>query len=273
MSENRSVLIAGRGYIGTALAEKLKSLGWDVDGICRSVKNSPSLFNPIYQDLTQSFKLSKKYSYIFYLASADSHDAKSYDQAYRIGVLNLLNALTSFSKPKRFVFVSSTSVYSQCDGEWIDEFSSVSCEGFTRQALLSGEKLVLESDLPSVVVRFSGIYGPGRMRFREEVLSKKKGLIEPDFFTNRIHRDDCVGSLVHLMEKAREGGIYIASDCEPARHNDIVKWLCKQAHTEPSHLPSAAEASFHRGNKRCSNKKLVESGYKFIHPSFKSGYL
>ena len=274
MKENNSVLIAGCGYVGSALAEKLTNLGYKVDGIRRFMKESSNSFNPIYQDLTQPFKLFKRYSHVFYLTSAGSYDANSYDRAYRLGVVNLLDALVPFPKPELFVFVSSTSVYPQHDGEWIDEQSLISSDGFARQALLSGEKLVIESGIPSLVVRFSGIYGPGRMRFKEEILLQQRGLVEPPFYTNRIHRDDCVGALVHLMKNGKAGETYIASDCEPSLHNDVVKWLCEQARIEPlSSSPSNPALSIHRGNKRCSNKKLIESGYEFIHPTFKSGYV
>lgn len=274
MDKNNSILIAGCGYVGSALAEKLTTCGSIVEGICRSTKEGPSSFNPIYQDLTQPFKLCKRYSHVFYLASAGSYDANNYDRAYRLGVMNLLKALAPFPKPELLVFVSSTSVYSQHDGEWIDERSPTSSEGFARQALLSGEELVLESNIASIIARFSGIYGPGRMLFKEEILSHQRGLVEPNFFTNRIHRDDCVGALVHLMKNGKAGEIYIASDCEPSLHNDVVNWLCEQARIDPLNAsPTTSRVSKHRGNKRCSNKKLLESGYAFIHPSFKSGYI
>jgi nucleoside-diphosphate-sugar epimerase len=273
MNDEKFVLLAGCGYVGSALAKTLTELGWNVDGIRRSNREDPKSYHPIYQDMTQPFTFSRRYSHIFYLASADSYGEKSYDQAYRLGLANLLNALSDWPKPELLVFVSSTSVYPQHEGEWVDEDSPVSHGGFARQAILAGEKLALERDIPSLVVRFSGIYGPDRMGFRDSILSRQRGLVKESFFTNRIHRDDCVSVLKHLMTRGKTGEIYLASDCEPSDYNEVVRWLCANAGVEPlvespSHLPM----SVHRGNKLCSNKKLLDSGYEFIHPTFRSGY-
>ncbi len=273
MHKDRSALIVGCGYVGSSLAEKLTESGWDVEGLRRSNIELTKSYKPIYQDLAQPFRLSKRYSHVFYLVSADSYDAESYDRAYRLGVVHLLEALAHLPKPELLVFVSSTSVYAQNDGGLVNEESPVSSEGFARQALLNGEKLVLESGIPAIVLRFSGIYGPGRMRFRDSVLNGHTGLAQTNFYTNRIHRHDCVGVLQHMITNGKSGEIYIGSDSEPVGHNETVSYLAQKAGIEILKASPLSSPSVHRGNKRCSNQKLLASGYQFIYPSFRSGYL
>ncbi|MBP6218006.1 MAG: SDR family oxidoreductase [Oligoflexales bacterium] len=267
----RRALIAGCGYIGKKLAEDLSRKGWEVDGLSRSQSADQTYFRTVVQDLSRPFTLADSYDVVFYLVSADCYEEEAYDLAYRRGLQNLLQAVVEHTRTSRLIFVSSTSVYAQGDGTWVDETSPCSHDGFARQALLGGEQLALQSGLPAMVVRFSGIYGPGRMRFRDSVLKGETGLVYPSFFTNRIHRDDGAAALVHLMEKGIPGEIYLVTDAEPADYNDVIRWICSEAGREA--LPGVGVSpSHHRGNKRCSSRKLLDTGFTFIHPNFRSGY-
>ena len=273
MSVSKAALVAGCGYVGRELAHQLTNKSWSVDAIRRSKPvGSDEGFQTICQDLNQPFQLYSAYNSVFYLVSADSYRSESYESAYHTGLKNLLAALSKWPKPEQLIFVSSTSVYAQSDGAWVDEQSPVSQEGFGRQSLLAGEALALQSGIPSLVVRFSGIYGPERMRFRDSILAGTTALLERSCFTNRIHRGDCVGSLIHLMNNGKSNEVYIASDSEPADYNDVVRWICKQAGVKNPDVEASPSPSFHRGNKRCSNRKLLSTGYRFLYPDFRSGY-
>ena len=109
-----------------------------------------------------------------YAAAADRSTEEAYRLAYVDGVRNLLAApALQRSPPRRFFFVSSTAVYAQDDGEWIDESSPAGPTHFRARLLLAGESLVRESASAATATRccVSGIYGPGRTRLIERVRS------------------------------------------------------------------------------------------------------
>ena len=93
-------------------------------------------------------------------------------------------------------------------------------------------------------------------------------------WTNRIHRDDCVGVLDMLVTRATRGqaldDIYLATDDEPATLFDVLEWMKDRiGDVEPDHdVPEATR----RANRRCSNKRLRDLGYEFIYPTYRDGY-
>jgi nucleoside-diphosphate-sugar epimerase len=142
--------------------------------------------------------------------------------------------------------------------------------------VLEGERLLLGSPFPATVLRLGGIYGPGRTRLIERV---RRGLAVcpdgPPLYTNRIHRDDCAGALHHLMNVDQPDQIYIGVDHEPAEQCEILRWLAAQLGVSPPGVepPSGSEVRRHQSNKRCSNAKLMASGYIFRYPAFRDGYM
>jgi nucleoside-diphosphate-sugar epimerase len=158
------------------------------------------------------------------------------------------------------------------DGSWIDEDSPTEPESFSGKRLLEAEQIILAGGLPATVVRFSGIYGPGRNRLIEQVRQGKAS--SSLHITNRIHADDCARVLAHLVELNRCGekldDIYLASDSAPTPMIDVVAWLAQQMDRENFLSPDAVNE---RGNKRCSNQRLLATGFELRYPSFKDGYV
>jgi nucleoside-diphosphate-sugar epimerase len=192
------------------------------------------------------------------------------------GVRHLLSALvTQGHKLQRFIFTSSTGVYAQQSGEWVDETSPAEPVHFSGRELLLAEQTVLRSGFPAIVVRLGGIYGPGRTRLIDSV---RRGTAEctdgPAVYTNRIHRDDCAGVLQHVMQLAQPNSLYVAVDNEPAEQNTVLRWLTLQLGLPPPRTVPAGNADVrgHRSNKRCRNARLVETGYMFRYPTFREGY-
>jgi nucleoside-diphosphate-sugar epimerase len=122
------------------------------------------------------------------------------------------------------------------------------------------------------VVRFGGIYGPGRTRLIDSVRSGQ-ARCEPGLYTNRIHRDDCAGVLEHLLALAAPAPLYIGVDDEPALQCEVLRWLAQQLGVPPP-VPSGAPDDSRRrgGNKRCCNARLRASGYRLLYPSYCEGY-
>jgi nucleoside-diphosphate-sugar epimerase len=142
--------------------------------------------------------------------------------------------------------------------------------------LLEGEQL-LRARLGerSCVVRLGGIYGPGRERLLAEVRAGIGCAREPVRYTNRIHRDDCAGLLHFLLERWQSGSpvapLYLGVDSEPAPMWEVRQWLARQLGVS---LDEGREKTSLRavGSKRCSNRRLLEAGYRMIHPDYRAGY-
>ena len=141
---------------------------------------------------------------VVYAVAAGSRDEGAYRRAYVDGVSALLEVLEARAEPPRRVFfVSSTSVYGERGGEWIDETAPLAPRGFAGESLAAGERRMLASPIPATVVRFAGIYGPGRGWMIERARAGASCAGDPPKFTNRIHRDDCAGVLAHLVGSRR----------------------------------------------------------------------
>ncbi|MYH90732.1 MAG: sugar nucleotide-binding protein, partial [Gammaproteobacteria bacterium] len=96
------------------------------------------------------------------------------------------------------LFLSATSVYAQNRGEWLDEESPTSPGTYNGMSLLSAEEAVLGWSPNPLVVRFAGIYGPDRMRLVRQLEKPLTIQRTPAAYTNRVHQEDCVGSLRFL---------------------------------------------------------------------------
>lgn len=217
---------------------------------------------------------------IITMTPSDYSDA-GYQQAYVHTVDNLLTVLAereaqpAWRAPQLILFVSSTSVYGQSNGEWVDESSATEPEGYSGQRLLEAEQRLQQSRYPATSVRFSGIYGPGRHRLIQQVRDGK-GSPEPaadelPLYSNRIHVDDCAGVLAHLLQQPTVQPLYLASDCEPSPLAEVKQWLATQMGYPTEHLQPGPEAA-NRASKRCRNQRLLESGYRFRYPTYQQGY-
>jgi hypothetical protein len=101
---------------------------------------------------------------------------------------------------RRLLFVSSSSVFAQKDGEWIDETASTEPEGYSGKVMLEAEQLALHSGIPASVVRLTGIYGPGREWLLSQVRQGYRVAEEPPLYGNRIHAEDAASLLAFLLQ-------------------------------------------------------------------------
>jgi nucleoside-diphosphate-sugar epimerase len=274
-----SILIAGCGYVGTALGVRLAAAGHVVWGLRRSALGLPPSIRHVAADLTAPETLQRLPSaldVVFYSAAPNGSDEAAYRAIYVDGLRHLLEALRrQRQKPRRVLFTSSTAVHAQSAGEWVDEASPTEPSHFTGSQVLEGERLLLGGPFPATVLRLGGIYGPGRTSLIDRV---RQGLVAcrdgPALYTNRIHRDDCADALQHLMTLAEPGAIYLGVDHEPADQCEVLRWLAARLGAPPPRVEawSGVDSRRHRTNKRCRNTKLVSSGYVFHYPTYREGY-
>jgi nucleoside-diphosphate-sugar epimerase len=210
---------------------------------------------------------------VLYTAAADAADEGSYRRAYVDGPRHLLQWLAQQGqRPRRLLFVSSTAVYGQRAGEWVDEDSETAPPTFRGRLLLEGERLVQGSAFPAVVLRLGGIYGPGRTWLLDEVRAGRAAASRAGApqWSNRIHEADAAGALFHLARLPAPAPLYLGVDCAPAPRDEVAAWLHARLGLPPP--PSAADAPPADGSKRCSNARLLASGYACRYPTFREGY-
>lgn len=264
-------LVAGAGYVGAELARRLVAAGDDVVVLRRSAVAPPPGARAFRADLTDPSTLAAlpPADLVFYTAAADERSDAAYRRAYVDGLAHLVERLARLAPaPRRLLFTSSTAVYGQQHGEWVDETSPAEPADFAGRRMLEAEALVGAAPFPATVLRLGGIYGPGRASL---VAQARAGARGSEAYTNRIHRDDAAAALVHLAQLAEAPGVVLGVDSEPARGCDVVAWLAARLGL-PAPGSGAPEARRARGSKRCRNERLLATGFRFAYPTFREGY-
>lgn len=256
--------------MGNALGRRLLEDGASVWGVRRRVEALGPGIEPWRIDLTdpQSFGTPPApFDTVFYTASADRRDEEAYRAIYVDALRNLLAHLRASGCPlERVLFTSSTAVYGQSGGEWVDETSMTEPRAFNGSILLEAESLIANAPEVGINVRLSGIYGPGRLRLVRKVWSGEARATEG--WTNRVHVEDCGGLLHHLCKLEDPAPLYLGTDDRPATTAEVVTWM---AEVLGKPRPEPGETT--RLNKRCRNTRLRDAGYEFTYPSFREGYL
>lgn len=280
-------LIVGCGYVGVALGAELARCGHGVFGLRRTPAAAPELveagIQPVYGDLTSPADLDRlpgPFDWVVNCVSSSHGGAADYRHVYLEGMRTLVDWARRHP-PQKLVYTSSTSVYGQEDGSWVDETSPTEPEAETSQVLLAAEKVALDAARaegpPVVVLRVGGIYGPGRgYLFRQYLSGQGLPAGQEQRISNMIHRTDVAGCICAALERGRAGEIYNAVDDEPVTYLDFLLWVAQtlQRPTVPP-VVDAASSPRKRGasNKRVSNRKLkAELGYRFQFPTFREGY-
>lgn len=273
-----SVLIVGCGDVGGRLARQLLVAGWSVSGLRRNISALPEGVTGIAADLEQGVCPATWPSvgpdYLVYCVAASQHDEAGYRSAYVDGLRNVLGWLAGHGQaPRRLLFVSSSSVYAQQNGEWIDESAETAPKEYSGRVMLEAERVALDSGIPASVVRLTGIYGPGREWLLSQVRQGYRVTEEPPLYGNRIHAEDAAGLLAHLLQADQAGRtldeVYIGVDDAPAPLAEVVAWLREyMGVTEWSEQQRVRRT----GSKRCSNARARAFGWTPAFPSYREGY-
>lgn len=288
-----SILVIGTGKLGArvalAMAERC-----DVTALSRRASANKQLSEAGVQcldaDVCQPESLAvmaSSYDALVYCLAPGDRNEQAYRALYYQGLNNVLSCFeaddtseqdVSALEPSRLgrvFFVSSSSVYHQDDGTWIDENSPTLPESFSGRVILEAEALLADSGFAYSIVRFTGIYGGSRSMLRDQVREGRAFYCEQVRLSNRIHEDDCVGFLGHLIQmslnKEAMRPLYLATDSCPVDLNEVYAWIAEQ---EGVTLLTKPEAQKRRtGNKRCRNALMRATGYELKYPSYREGYL
>lgn len=279
-----SVLIVGCGYIGQMLA--LRQGDRTVTGLVRSASSCKMLIDtgiePLVFDLDTSSghdSLPIAGSEIYYLAPPPGTGVTD------PRMTGFCELMTLSGLPHKLVYISTSAVYGDCDGRWIDETAPLQPGTDRGKRRLHAEQTLLEwgrsSSVPVVILRVPGIYGPGKL----PVERLKKGLpvlrAEDSPYTNRIHADDLVDICLLAMQRGQDGEAYNVSDGHPTTMCDYFQQVAKRLDLQPPPLVDRAEAeqtlspgmlSFLGESKRLINRKLLaELRVKLRYPDLASG--
>lgn len=201
-------------------------------------------------------------------------DIPGYRRGFTQAAANLLKGLGGH-RVRKLIMISSTRVYAEEAGAWVDESSALSDTDQRAMAIIDAERLLLNSRQHATVVRFGGIYGDRNGRLLSRIARGQISPARPARYTNRIHREDCAGFLVHLLLLAQQNhklsAVYNGVDNDPAPAHEVESWLAAAMgitgkDTDDRLLQAKVS------HKRCRNELLRSSGYELLYPDFRAGY-
>ncbi len=272
-------LIIGCGYLGSRLARLWRQAGHRVIVTKRRAGLKTELdelgIEAIACDVLDPASLLKlpAADTVAYAVALDRSSGQAMRAVYVDGLANVLRVLP---RPARFLYVSSSSVYGQTDGGWVDEDCATEPLEESGRIMLDAER-VLTSGLPeAMILRFAGIYGPERMLREKAILAGEPILADADRWLNLIHVHDGVRALEAADKHGRPGRIYNVCDGCPVLRREFYAELARHLHAPPPRLltPSAAKPlpPHEQSHRRLRNRRLVEE-LRFVLecPSYREG--
>jgi len=256
-----TTIIAGAGDVGGRVAKALSGATHEVISISRSVRELPVGIRSVAADLISGqglTKLPQQADALVFCVAPDERSADAYRRLYVDGLQRLLRQCQF----KRLVFVSSTAVYGQDAGEWIDEQSPANAVTFNGQILREAENLCHQHE-QGIALRFTGIYGPGRLWMLRRAQAGESGRAH---WTNRIHVEDGVAAIVHALGLASPSPLYCVTDNSPALESEVLAWL-----REPN-AKTSEENKLESTGRRVRNDVLRASGWQPEYSSYREGY-
>lgn len=268
-------LIIGCGYLGGRVARAWVAQSDEVWALTRSEDNAARFeqegIRPLSGDVLNRDSLTlPKVDTVLYAVGYDRSSPASKQAVYVDGLRNVLNRLPEGCG--RLIYVSSTSVYGQHDGEWVDEGSDCVPSSEGGRICLDAEHLARNATCGCevTIVRLSGIYGPGRLAARVDALRRQQPIAaHPHGWLNLIHVDDACTAVLRCAETADNIETLLVSDDRPQRRREYYERLTSAIAAPP---PVFASADDHNIGKRCRNDRLHQlliGGLQF--PTFTDG--
>ncbi|PSQ52751.1 NAD(P)-dependent oxidoreductase [Halobacteriales archaeon SW_8_65_20] len=277
--------ILGCGYVGLELARRLTS-AHEVVGVRRSNLSAveETGATAIEADVTDAASLAAVPD-VDRLVFAASSGGRGADAAREVYVDGLETAIDAFaareSPPERLVYTSSTGVYGDHDGGWVDETTAIDPTTEKTTVLAAAERIATEyaaeRGIDGTVARFAGLYGPNRYRLDRYL----DGPVTAGYL-NMVHRDDAAGAVAQLLDGVEPSVVNVVDD-EPVSKHAFADWLAdecdvdrpdkrtKQERLAAGDLSEPAERRI-LTSKRVSNDRLHEVGYELTAPTYREGY-
>lgn len=279
------MLILGCGYIGRRVARPYLDQGETLLGVVRNPESQAALARDGIParalDLTSASleELPLAGERIFHFAPPTGNGVED------PGTRRLVSAFAKTGHPRRILYISTTGVYGDCDGDWVDE-TRPPCPGVDRARRRWDAEQILRGWSDSsggelVILRVAGIYGGGRLpleRIRRALPLVRK---EEAPFSNRIHAEDLVQICIAAMERGPGGALYNVCDGNPSTMTDYFFQVADRAGLPHPPVISLGDAedrlspgmvSYMRESRRLSNRKLLEElGVELRFPTLEAG--
>lgn len=267
-------LVIGCGYLGERVAQRWLNSGHETWALTRSEFHAARLadtgISPVIGDVLDPDSLKKlpPAETVLYAVGFDRTSKSSKRVIYVDGLRNVLEQIRGTCQ--QLVYVSSTSVYGQDSGEFVDEFSDISPIEENGCICRDAEAVVWEnfrrsnrntSGCEFVVLRLAGIYGPSRMLAREQQLREGRPPTgNPDGWLNLIDVEDAVQAVLAAKARGKPGETYLVCDDRPIRRRDYYMALAQQLNLDPPRFEEFASDAPERKrlNKRCVNRRMRE---------------
>ena len=266
----------GLGYVGTALGKSLLHAGWKVSGTVRSEDKRDKLkaqgFD-VFCEHERAAMESAVRSASHILVTVPPLDEG--DPTY----LAYQAILSSLPDLRWFGYLSSTIVYGDKQGAWVDEDTPVAPNNDRGYRRVKAEQHWMNSSLPWHIFRIVGIYGPSRNAMVKLRNSTSRAVSKKGHVFCRIHIDDIVAALTASMTSPNRGNIYNLSDDEPIANHEVIKCAAQLlGMASPEVIPieeanlSPMGLSFYDGCRRVSNEKIKRDlSIKLKYPNYKEG--
>lgn len=282
------LFVFGLGYTALVLAKRLQAQGWTVAGTVQSEDRRAELaaigVTAYVFDGMQPFPE-------FEVALAGrTHILASIPPVGPSGqevdpvLARHAAALAALKGVKWVGYLSTTGVYGNTDGGWVDERAGLHPTGPRGRARVAAEEAWLDLvhvGLPVHVFRLAGIYGPGRSALDAVRAGTARRIVKPGQVFSRIHVDDIAAVLEASIAKPNPGAIYNVCDDEPAPPQDVIAYAAALLGAPaPPDIPFAAAAksmtamarSFYDDNRRVANRRIKdELGVTLAYPDYRAG--
>lgn len=284
------IVIVGCGYVGLELGRQLRRAGHEVTGVRRSDAGLDAVedagLEPHRADATDPGSLSSlpDAEWVVFAASSGGRGADAARAVYVEGLENVIEEYAGrSSSPDRLVYTSSTGVYGDHDGAFVDEDTPIDPKTEKTEVLADAERIARETaadaGIDGTVARFAGLYGPDRYRLDRYLTGPVT-----EGYLNMVHRDDAAGAVAFCLDLGvARGETVLVVDDEPVDKWAFADWLAAECGVEPPPKrtieerladPDLSTAARRRiqTSKRCANDRLRESGYEFAYPTYREGY-
>jgi nucleoside-diphosphate-sugar epimerase len=271
----KHLLCFGFGFSAEALAHKLNPIEWSVTGTSRSPEGVAAINAQGFEGILFSELQTIPKSVTHIVTSVPPGDDG--DPVLRRFKDELVARAKSF---EWVAYLSTTGVYGDRSGEWVDEDSALQPNTDRGQRRVDVEAAWAQiTGLPLHIFRLAGIYGPGRNAFESLKSGKAQRVIKQGQIFSRIHVEDIAGVLLASINKPNPGRIYNMADDEPCPPQDVIAYAAELLELPiPPDVPfedaklSAMAKSFYADSKRVSNARIIiELGYDLKYPNYRVG--
>ncbi len=280
------ILIVGCGDIGVRVAQLEKQAGRKVSGLVRSEEGAERLRSygivPVMgtlDDLTSLSDLPTGGKLVYYFAPPTG--GGPFDSRMR----SFCQAVSAGPLPEKVVYMSTSGVYGDCGGEWVTEETPLNPQTSRAQRRVDAETTLKEwgqeHSVPVVILRVTGIYGPGRLPLARIQQGHPVLREEESPPTNRIHADDLAVVSVKAAETATDGDIFNVSDGQPGTMTQYFNLVSELLDLPPLPQVDMEEAkrvmnpmmlSYLTETRRMDNRKMIDQlGVTLTYPNLKAG--